>query len=96
MDFEVLPGALRRASAGLGELADLVRGELTASYHAVAPDGSANPDWATTAANDQAVRTADAALAACAGRARELGEALRRAADAYERADERAAGRLGW
>jgi hypothetical protein len=94
MDFEVSPLALRRAAADLTELADRVRAELTVAYHAVAPDRSANPGWAATAANDSAVAAADAALAALAGRCRSLADALADAARAYERADEAAAERL--
>ena len=94
MDFEVSPFALRRAAADLSELADRVRGELTGTYHAVAPDRFANAGWAATAANDSAVAAADAALAALAGRCRALADALTTAAQAYERADEAAAQRF--
>jgi hypothetical protein len=94
MDFEVSPLALRRAAAGLSELADRVRADLTSAYHPVAPDRFANEGWAATAANDSAVATADAALAALAGRCRSLADALTTAALAYERADEAAAERL--
>ena len=60
----------------------------------VAPDRFANAGWAATAANDHAVASADAALAALAGRCRTLAEALRAAALAYERSDEAAAERF--
>jgi hypothetical protein len=96
MDFEVAPEALRRGGAELDTLADLIRGDLTATYHAVAPDRLANPGWAATGATDTAAAAADGTLAALAGRARADGDALRAAADAYEHADERAAGRLAW
>ena len=94
MDFEVSPVALRRAGAELTALADRLRGDLTAAYHAVAPDRFANAGWAATAANDTAVAAADSALAALAGRCRVLADAFDTAALAYERADDAAAERL--
>jgi hypothetical protein len=93
MDFEVSPLALRRGAAELGALADLVRADLTTTYHAVAPDRSANTGWAATAVNDAAVAAADAALGTVAARCRALADALSSAASAYERADEQAAAR---
>jgi hypothetical protein len=94
MDFEVSPLALRRVAADLTALADRVRAGLTGTYHAAAPDRFANAGWAATAANDAAVMSADAALAALAGRCRDLADALATAALAYERADEAAAERF--
>jgi hypothetical protein len=96
MDFEVAPQALRRASADLVDLAGQVRGDLSATYHVGVADRGTNPDWDATEGTDTAVASADAALAAVAGRARDLGESLRSAASAYEQADEHAAGRLRW
>lgn len=96
MDFEVSPEALRRGGAQLLELADVLRADLTAAYHTVAPDHFTNSGWAATGGTDSAVLAADGVLAALAGRSRTTGEALRAAADAYERADEQAAGRLAW
>jgi hypothetical protein len=96
MDIEVAPTALRRRGAELDGLADRVRGDLTATYHAVAPDRAANAGWAATAATDAAAAAAEGVLAAFAGRARAYGDGLRTAADAYERADDRSARRFGW
>jgi excreted virulence factor EspC (type VII ESX diderm) len=96
MDFEVAPSALRRGSTRLLELADQVRGELTGSYHRVAPDALTNAGWAATAATGLAVIAADAALATLAAAARDLGDALRSAAAGYEAADEHACRRLRW
>jgi Excreted virulence factor EspC, type VII ESX diderm len=96
MDFEVAPVALRRGSADMADLAERMRGDLSAAYHSRAPDRFANAGWAASDGTDEAAAGADAALAAAAGRARDLGESLRAAAIAYERADEHAAGRLRW
>jgi hypothetical protein len=96
MDFEVAPAALRRAGARLVDTADGVRGDLTASYHVVAPDAATNDGWLTTGACAQAVTAADAALRAVAGQAHDLGDLLRDAARGYERADDAVARRLGW
>ncbi|GAA0895621.1 type VII secretion target [Virgisporangium aurantiacum] len=96
MDFEVSPVALRQGAAALQALADRVRGDLVATYHAAAPTRSANPDWPATAANDAVVITIDATLAGLASRCRTLAEALSAAALEYERTDENAGRRLAW
>lgn len=96
MDIDVRPAELRRAGVRLDGTADAVRDALTATYHGSAPDRTANPDWATTLAGDVAVTAAGDALAQLAGRGRTLAEALRDAADAYDRSDDRAAGRFPW
>jgi hypothetical protein len=96
MDFEVSPGELRRGGGDLLATADEVRGDVTGAYHAVAPPAGANAGWTTTATCDAVATAAEAAFARLAGWCRDLGGALRAAADAYQAADEQAVRRLRW
>jgi hypothetical protein len=96
MDFEVTPGALRRGGGDLLATAGEIRGEVTAAYHAVAPPAGLNSGWTATATCDAVAAAAESAVARLAAWCRDLGEALRAAADAYQSADEQAARRLRW
>jgi hypothetical protein len=90
MDFEVVPGAVRSGGGELIAMSERLRGD------GPPPDAAGDPGWAATAGGATLAVAVDAALAGSARRARDLGAALRAAADAYETADEQAARRLRW
>jgi hypothetical protein len=85
--IEVRDAVLRQVARSLADTGAALSGDLTASYHAATPDRSVNAGWAASAALDAAVAGADALLSAAAAATTGLGEALARAANAYERAD---------
>jgi hypothetical protein len=92
----VSPSVLREGSDALRATAAEVAGDLTDTYHAVAPGRSVNPDWAVTAALAELIAALDAALHRVGGRIRECADRLDQAAAEYDSADERASGRLRW
>ena len=94
--LDVDPAALRRCGGDLDAAADALRGDLTATVHATAPDHPTGQGWALTPAVEATTRQLDASLAALVSRLRTASDGLRTAADDYERADDRAAGRLRW
>jgi hypothetical protein len=94
--IEVSTDAVRHTAGALRATATAVAGDVTAAYHAGAPDRSANPEWATTRALDEVVAAVDAALAGAAGQARDTADRLDGAASGYDDADRRAADRLRW
>jgi hypothetical protein len=89
--IEASPAALRRAAAELSGTGTALRGDLTRTYHGVAPPAGAHDGWGVTHALQALVVAADCCLARGAADLHGTADRLSTAAAGYEAADARAA-----